>query len=92
MVSGGKEGVLVIWQLENQQKNFLPRVGGSIKHLFQSNDGQHIGFAIDSNGKQLFENASNVIFSQLISFNINHIYDVCNNVSNKEQLIILQPE
>ncbi|XP_065666556.1 WD repeat-containing protein 75 isoform X2 [Hydra vulgaris] len=49
IVSGGNEGVLVIWQLENHKKNYLPRVGGSILHLFQSNDSQHLGFAIDSN-------------------------------------------
>ena len=50
-MSGGKEGVLVIWQLETQEKSYIPRVGGAIHHLVQSNDDQYICLSLDNNSK-----------------------------------------
>ena len=34
-MSGGREGVLVVWQLQTHHKTFVPRVGGIINGLFQ---------------------------------------------------------
>lgn len=51
MLSGGLETVLVTWHLETQEKSFLPRLGGAIQHLFQSNDATIIGVALSTNSK-----------------------------------------
>ena len=33
LLSGGRENVLVIWQLESMHKTFLPRLGGPLTHI-----------------------------------------------------------
>jgi NET1-associated nuclear protein 1 (U3 small nucleolar RNA-associated protein 17) len=33
LLSGGREAVLVIWQLQTLKKTFLPRLGGPISHI-----------------------------------------------------------
>lgn len=38
MFSGGIEGVLVIWQLTNGTKTYLPRLGSSLQKIVASND------------------------------------------------------
>ena len=53
LLSGASEGVLVIWQLESGKTSFVPRLGGSIKHLFTSQDGQYVGISLTSNSKPL---------------------------------------
>lgn len=35
---GGKEGVLVVWQLDTGKKKFLPRIGSPLLHFINSSD------------------------------------------------------
>jgi len=49
VMSGGTEGVLVIWQIETQHKSFVPRLGGAILHLQQSSDDQYISVTLENN-------------------------------------------
>jgi len=49
LLSGGKEGVLVIWQLSNGKSSFVPRVGGVVEQLFKSADSQYIGMLLHNN-------------------------------------------
>ncbi|XP_057293636.1 WD repeat-containing protein 75-like isoform X2 [Hydractinia symbiolongicarpus] len=49
LMSGGTEGVLVIWQLETQHKTFVPRIGGAINDIFQSSDSMFVGVTLDCN-------------------------------------------
>jgi len=39
MLSGGHEAVLVIWQLQSEQQNYLPRLGAPLTHISVSPDG-----------------------------------------------------
>ncbi|XP_024959966.1 WD repeat-containing protein 75 [Cynara cardunculus var. scolymus] len=38
LYSGGKEGVLVVWQLDTGKKKFLPRIGTRLLHFLNSPD------------------------------------------------------
>ncbi|KAF9604761.1 hypothetical protein IFM89_010263 [Coptis chinensis] len=38
LYSGGKEGVLVVWQLETGKKKFLPRIGAPLLYFTESQD------------------------------------------------------
>ncbi|OMO51290.1 hypothetical protein COLO4_37741 [Corchorus olitorius] len=38
LYSGGKEGVLVVWQLDTGKKKFLPRIGSPLLHFIDSPD------------------------------------------------------
>ncbi|XP_059662290.1 uncharacterized protein LOC132308272 isoform X2 [Cornus florida] len=38
LYSGGKEGVLVVWQLDTGKKNFLPRIGSPLLYFINSPD------------------------------------------------------
>ncbi|MED6111039.1 hypothetical protein PIB30_048679 [Stylosanthes scabra] len=38
LYSGGKEGVLVLWQLDSGKKNFLPRIGSPLLYFIESPD------------------------------------------------------
>ncbi|XP_073303500.1 uncharacterized protein [Primulina huaijiensis] len=38
LYSGGKEGVLVVWQLDTGKKKFLPRIGSPLLHFINSSD------------------------------------------------------
>lgn len=35
---GGKEGVLVVWQLDTGKKKFLPRIGSPLRYFIDSPD------------------------------------------------------
>jgi WD40 repeat protein len=49
LLSGGREGVLVFWQLVNGQRTFLPRLGAPIEHICISPNGQRIAVALNDN-------------------------------------------
>lgn len=38
MYLGGKEGVLVVWQLDSGKKKFLPRIGSPLLYFIDSPD------------------------------------------------------
>ncbi|XP_015899229.3 uncharacterized protein LOC107432272 [Ziziphus jujuba] len=38
LYSGGKEGVLVVWQLDTGKKKFLPRIGSPLRYFIDSPD------------------------------------------------------
>lgn len=37
-IIGGKEGVLVLWQLDTGKKKFLPRIGSPLRYFVDSLD------------------------------------------------------
>ncbi|KAI8872372.1 hypothetical protein GQ42DRAFT_119494, partial [Ramicandelaber brevisporus] len=47
LMSGGREGVLVMWQLDTNQKQFVPRMGAPIVNISINQDQSHVavGFA-----------------------------------------------
>lgn len=49
LMSGGREGVLVAWQLETHRKSTLPRLGGRIRHLTQSSDDRFLCVSVENN-------------------------------------------
>lgn len=54
LFSGGNEPVLVRWNLsQSDEKNFLPRVTGSIVHVAVSGGNQKIALATNDNGKHI---------------------------------------
>jgi hypothetical protein len=38
VIIGGKEGVLVFWQLDTGKKKFLPRIGSPLRYFIDSPD------------------------------------------------------
>ena len=49
LFSGGDEAVLVIWQLESRDLNFLPRLGGALNTIRTSRDGMSLCICCDNN-------------------------------------------
>jgi NET1-associated nuclear protein 1 (U3 small nucleolar RNA-associated protein 17) len=49
LLSGGQEGVLVLWQLSTSGKQFLPRVGNAISALGVSSDATQYAVKLDDN-------------------------------------------
>ena len=49
LFSGGDEAVLVIWQLESRDLNFLPRLGGALNTIRTSRDGMSLCVCCDNN-------------------------------------------
>lgn len=55
MISGGEEGVLVIWQLATRARNFLPRLGAPIISLSASLDGSMYALGMGDSSVRLVE-------------------------------------
>ena len=50
MLSGGLEGVLVMWQYKTHHQEFLPRLGAPINHLTVSPDDSLTAVSQNENG------------------------------------------
>lgn len=50
MLSGGQEGVLVMWQYKTHHQEFLPRLGAPINHLVVSPDDSLTAVSQNENG------------------------------------------
>lgn len=50
MLSGGQEGVLVMWQYKTHHREFLPRLGAPINHLAVSPDDSLTAVSQNENG------------------------------------------
>ena len=50
MLSGGQEGVLVMWQYKTHHQEFLPRLGAPINHLAVSPDDSLTAVSQNENG------------------------------------------
>lgn len=50
-VSGGEEGVLVLWQLQTSHKQFRPRLGSAIARVSCSPDDSCFTVSLQNNGK-----------------------------------------
>ena len=59
MLSGGEEGVLVIWQLETGTKQFIPRLQASIMHISMSHDGNTYALSMGDNRIKFVSAVSN---------------------------------
>ncbi|KAL3643185.1 hypothetical protein CASFOL_014000 [Castilleja foliolosa] len=53
LYSGGKEGVLVVWQLDTGKKKFLPRIGSPLLHFINSPDPSLCSMSCSDNRIQL---------------------------------------
>ena len=51
LVSGGEEGVLVLWQLDTHKREFRPRLGSPITHLACSPGDKYFTVGLQSNGE-----------------------------------------
>jgi NET1-associated nuclear protein 1 (U3 small nucleolar RNA-associated protein 17) len=58
MISGGKEGVLVIWQLGTGSKRFLPRLGSPIIALSISTDHTLYAISLEDNSIRIINSAN----------------------------------
>lgn len=56
MLSGGQEGVLVMWQYKTHHQEFLPRLGAPINHLAVSPDDSLTAVSQNENGKLVKKN------------------------------------
>ena len=54
LVSGGAENVLVRWRLEDETKEFIPRMGSPIVHITVAPDNAFIAVAHELNGLNHF--------------------------------------
>jgi len=59
MLSGGEEGVLVIWQLETGTKHFIPRLASTILHMSLSHDGNTYALSMGDNRIKLVSAVTN---------------------------------
>ncbi|KAF5749410.1 hypothetical protein HS088_TW04G01379 [Tripterygium wilfordii] len=49
LYSGGKEGVLVVWQMDTGKKKFLPRIGSPLLYFTASSDPTHCSISCADN-------------------------------------------
>lgn len=73
LLSGGEEAVLVIWQLQNGHREFLPRLGAPIDHITilpQSAGAAHQGYLVSlaDGGMSLVDSASLSVSRTFIQF------------------------
>ena len=61
MLSGGEEGVLVLWQLETNRHQFLPRIGGSICDITVSPNERRFAIGLESNLIRIVDSIDNKI-------------------------------
>jgi len=61
LYSGGTENVLVVWQLGTHDKNFLPRMGGAVRHLSQSPDDEFLCVSLTNNMLKVISNSTNTL-------------------------------
>lgn len=65
LLSGGREEVLVKWQLESNHKQFLARVGGEILHLDASEDGLWLMMTLSNNSIRILSALDLLFTNQL---------------------------
>jgi NET1-associated nuclear protein 1 (U3 small nucleolar RNA-associated protein 17) len=65
MLSGGQEAVLVIWQLQTGNKQFLPRLGSPIMSLSISSDQTMYGIGLKDNLIQLIRSSNLLVKCQI---------------------------
>jgi NET1-associated nuclear protein 1 (U3 small nucleolar RNA-associated protein 17) len=58
LISGGKEAVLVIWQLESGEKKYLPRLGSSISFITSSFNDSHYAISCEDNSIKIVSGTS----------------------------------
>ncbi|KAI9029365.1 WD40-repeat-containing domain protein [Hyaloraphidium curvatum] len=58
LLSGGEEAVLIVWQLQTRQKSFLPRIGGEIRSIDISPDGETYAVGLADGSVKLLDSAS----------------------------------
>ncbi|KAI7867574.1 quinon protein alcohol dehydrogenase-like superfamily [Spinellus fusiger] len=61
LMSGGEEAVLVIWQLETDHKQFLPRLGGTITSINISPNHKYYSVGLADNSIRLVNSISQTI-------------------------------
>lgn len=57
MISGGSEGVLVLWQLDTGKKDFLPHLSSSIENIVVSPTGSSYAVHLDDNSTMVLSTA-----------------------------------
>jgi len=65
LYSGGSEGVLVLWHLQSESKQFLPRLGSAIVSLAVSADGTTLAVGCSSNTVLVVEVATLRVISSV---------------------------
>lgn len=65
LVSGGEEGVLVIWQTASGNKRFLPRLGAPIRRVSMSSDDLSYGLCLADNTFKAFDVLTLGLLAQL---------------------------
>ena len=68
MLSGGEEGVLVIWQLQSGRKEFVPRVGAPITSIAVHNTEEGEVYVLGlSDGNIVFVDANEMAITRTIT-------------------------
>lgn len=65
MLSGGQEGVLVLWQLGSDTKSFIPRLGSDLVGIAISPDQMYYGVTLKDNSIQVFSSMNKTLVSSL---------------------------
>ena len=65
LYSGGREGVLVVWQTRTGQRQFFPRVGAPIEHLAAASDGSHLAVRCENNSVHVLDLAARRVTGSL---------------------------
>lgn len=66
MISGGEEGVAVLWQTSSSRKTFLPRLGAAIRHIAVSQSAEHYAFSLADNSVKVYRAADNTLASSFL--------------------------
>ncbi|MCL7042747.1 hypothetical protein MKW94_024265 [Papaver nudicaule] len=76
LYSGGKEGVLVVWQLDTGKKRFLPRIGSPLIHFTGSPDPTLSSISCADNQIHLLQMPSMEILKSIAGIKLPSLLDV----------------
>lgn len=87
LLSGGKESVLVIWQVQNRQKKFIPRLGGELFSVGYLPDQKSYVVSLRNGTIHFISTHNSKIWATLTSANIDDAFDDELTNKNSEQKI-----
>ncbi|KAJ1555423.1 WD repeat-containing protein 75 [Nowakowskiella sp. JEL0078] len=84
LLSGGEESVLVIWQLQTQRKNFLPRLGGSeITSIAISSDQSLFAVSLSDSSIQLISSINMEVTQKISGLKLASLHPKSSKLSKK---------
>lgn len=82
LLSGGEEAVFVLWQVDTNHKQFIPRLGSTISHISVSNDGKSYALACADNTVRIIDAITSKVLKTVVGLQYAHSHLIMNKSSS----------